>query len=209
MSASRKNKRSENDPLLNEKKMPPPAPPRGFFFIIMILGLISLMTYFFYANVMKKVETITFGQMMEQAKTGKIKTIEIYGYQASGAYHSGGSYNSFKVAVIPEGYLRDKATLDELDGLQKQGFIKLAYKEPNTFLYQLLLSILPLVIIFGLIWYVFFRQFKSVNNQTGIFSFGKSKSRLPPKDRPRVGPCSHHKTSISCQTIVYQNNRGD
>ena len=169
------------------KKKPDKSPPKGIFFIILFSGLIMLMAFFLYRNMEQKVTVIMFEQMLEQAHEGKIKSIIINGNQASGQYRNPDPYDSFKVKVIPEGYLRESEKPKELYALKKQGLIEnIEYAQSNTFLYQLLWTFLPWIFIFGVVWYFFFRQIRSSGNPTGIFSFGRSKTRIPPAHKQKV-----------------------
>ncbi|MCK5578780.1 MAG: ATP-dependent zinc metalloprotease FtsH [Planctomycetes bacterium] len=146
-----------------------------------------LMAFFLYRNMEQKVTVIMFEQMLEQAHEGKIKSIIINGNQASGQYRNPDPYDSFKVKVIPEGYLRESEKPKELYALKKQGLIEnIEYAQSNTFLYQLLWTFLPWIFIFGVVWYFFFRQIRSSGNPTGIFSFGRSKTRIPPAHKQKV-----------------------
>ena len=169
------------------KKKPDKSPPKGIFFIILFSGLIMLMAFFLYRNMEQKVTVIMFEQMLEQAHEGQIKSIIINGNQASGQYRNPDPYDSFKVKVIPEGYLRESEKPKELYALKKQGLIEnIEYAQSNTFLYQLLWTFLPWIFIFGVVWYFFFRQIRSSGNPTGIFSFGRSKTRIPPAHKQKV-----------------------
>ena len=56
--------------------------------------------------------------------------------------------------------------------------------EPNTLLLSLIYTILPIVLIFGLIYFFFIRQIKMAGK--GALSFGKSKARLLTKEKNRT-----------------------
>src|SRR5258707_12515530 len=57
-------------------------------------------------------------------------------------------------------------------------------REPNTMLFSVLWSVLPILIIGGLIWFFFIRQIKMAGK--GALSFGKSKARLLAKERNKT-----------------------
>jgi cell division protease FtsH len=57
-------------------------------------------------------------------------------------------------------------------------------REPNTMLYGVLWSLLPIILIAVLIWFFFIRQIKMAGK--GALSFGKSKARLLAKERNKT-----------------------
>jgi cell division protease FtsH len=57
-------------------------------------------------------------------------------------------------------------------------------REPNTMLLSVVWSVLPIVIIIVLVWFIFIRQIKMAGK--GALSFGKSKARLLAKERNKT-----------------------
>jgi len=57
-------------------------------------------------------------------------------------------------------------------------------REPNTMLFSVMWSILPIVVIAAFIWFFFIRQIKMAGK--GALSFGKSKARLLAKERNKT-----------------------
>jgi len=57
-------------------------------------------------------------------------------------------------------------------------------QEPNTMLLSVLYSVLPLLLIGGLIWFFFIRQIKMAGK--GALSFGKSKARMLAKEKNKT-----------------------
>ncbi len=67
--------------------------------------------------------------------------------------------------------------------LQQHG-VGLAVKPPSTLLIQLVNSVLPVLLVFGLIYFVFMRQMRNAGH--GALSFGKSRARLLNRDTNKV-----------------------
>ena len=61
---------------------------------------------------------------------------------------------------------------------------KFEVRQPNTFLLQLLWGVGPLLLLAGLVWFVFIRQIRMAGK--GALSFGKSKARLMSKEKNKV-----------------------
>lgn len=80
---------------------------------------------------------------------------------------------SFTITTLLNEELRDK--------LLDAGFEP---KEPNTFLVNLFITILPILFLAFLIYFVFIRQIKMAGK--GALSFGKSKARMLSKDKNRT-----------------------
>ncbi|HEY2084252.1 MAG TPA: ATP-dependent zinc metalloprotease FtsH [Verrucomicrobiae bacterium] len=57
-------------------------------------------------------------------------------------------------------------------------------KEPNTMLLSVMMTLLPILLIGGFIWFFFIRQIKMAGK--GALSFGKSKARLLAKERNKT-----------------------
>src|SRR2546423_4224929 len=57
-------------------------------------------------------------------------------------------------------------------------------REPNTMLFSVLWSVLPIIVIAAFIWFFFIRQIKMAGK--GALSFGKSKARLLAKERNKT-----------------------
>lgn len=70
----------------------------------------------------------------------------------------------------------------------------------NTFLSQLLISILPLLLIIGLLYFLFVRQLRNAGR--GAMTFGKSRARMLSRDRDKVvfadvAGCDESKEEVS------------
>jgi cell division protease FtsH len=70
--------------------------------------------------------------------------------------------------------------------LQNPGDRSLTYSSPNTFFLDLLLSLAPWLLIFGLFWFFIVRQMKVPGGSGGVLAFGKSRARLHTKEQSNV-----------------------
>ena len=78
-------------------------------------------------------------------------------------------------------YVRAGDKLEEF--LDKNG-VKLEYVNQNPYMWQIVSSVLPVVIVFGLLYFLFVRQIKAAG--TGALNFGKSRARMLTRDKNRV-----------------------
>jgi len=71
-----------------------------------------------------------------------------------------------------------------MDLLHKHGVTNVKLPPQNPMMWQILSNILPIVLIFGLLYFIFMRQVRSVGH--GAMSFGKSRARMLNRDRKKV-----------------------
>ncbi|MDX2227666.1 MAG: ATP-dependent zinc metalloprotease FtsH [Verrucomicrobiae bacterium] len=68
--------------------------------------------------------------------------------------------------------------------LREKGVKNVEFKSLDNTASRVLWNLLPIVLFFGLIWFLFARQFKQASR--GAFSFGKSKAKMMSRDKNRV-----------------------
>ena len=73
---------------------------------------------------------------------------------------------------------------DKLEEFLDKNGVKLEYVNQNPYLWQIVSSVLPVVLIFGLLYFLFVRQIKAAG--TGALNFGKSRARMLTRDKNRV-----------------------
>ena len=163
------------------------VPPRNWLLWILILGSIPLLMMFqgrkdpkenqisrsflvgLVTNNLVKEGTIYYNPQSSvlQEITGK------YYRSRDGVKLTNEDTVSFTITTLLNEELRDK--------LLDAGFEP---KEPNTFLVNLLVTILPILFVAFLIYFFFIRQIKMAGK--GALSFGKSKARMLSKDKNRT-----------------------
>ena len=163
------------------------VPPRNWLLWILILGSIPVLMMFqgrkdpkenqisrsflvgLVTNNLVKEGTIRYNPQSSvlQEITGK------YYRSRDGVKLTNEDTVSFTIKTLLNEELRDK--------LLDAGFEP---KEPNTFLVNLLVTILPILFVAFLIYFFFIRQIKMAGK--GALSFGKSKARMLSKDKNRT-----------------------
>lgn len=171
-----------NSPGRKEKNNEIKVPPRNWLLWILILGAIPLLMLFQDRKDAKyhTIDRHKFNALVAQKllKAGEIH----YSPQSSvlqeirGVYYENTNSQTeipFKIVTLLNDDLRDE--------LLDAGFEP---KEPNTFLLNLFITILPILFVAFLIYFFFIRQIKMAGK--GALSFGKSKARMLTKEKNRT-----------------------
>jgi phage shock protein C len=133
--------------------------PLGIFSVT-ILGLLVLFLSYHYKYVSPNVKLITFSELQEEARTGKIKNILLKNNRVEGEYKIPGEYRYFKTTSLLTSDWTVK-TIDELRNIV--GPENFDTRENNPWMQQLLCILIPVLLILlvpGLIGYFLFRIFR-------------------------------------------------
>src|SRR3989339_935760 len=160
-------------------------PMKGVLSWAIILSLMFLMMMI----VMKKRDSyaeIGYNpEFVDYVKNGKIEKCEIVKELSGVDYVKGeikndpkapaGSVKKFKVYVQAG---------DELEKLLNANKVTFAYVPQSVYLSTIILNVLPVLLIFGILYFIFMRQVRSAG--TGALSFGKSRARLLSRDKQKM-----------------------
>src|SRR5438093_3951561 len=159
------------------------VPPRNWLLWILILGSIPLLMIFHgrseskYTIISRQdlIKVVDKKQMVEG--TGTIH----YNPQSSVIYEITGKFKTPETGAIVQFKAKTRLNDDLEKKLLDAGFETV---EPNTFLLNLFVTILPILFVAFLIYFFFIRQIKMAGK--GALSFGKSKARMLNKERNRT-----------------------
>jgi cell division protease FtsH len=180
----------------NEKKTEIKVPSRNWLLWILILGCIPVLM-FFHEKKEAKYTQINRQKLVELLTNNAVHidgTIH-YNPQSSVLNEITGTFTQPEVqrpagpgkeAVTAEGpkvpfRCKTKLTPDLESALLNKGF---EVQEPNTFLLNIFVTILPILFVAFLIYFFFIRQIKMAGK--GALSFGKSKARMLSKEKNRT-----------------------
>jgi cell division protease FtsH len=127
-------------------------------------------------------DNINFVQLVEEGKVGKCEIIQ----DMSGPLYVTGELKAGETSEEIPGKFKAflaSADSDTLNWLRQNG-VEADIPPQNPILWHIASSILPIVIIFGLLYFLFIRQMR--NAGSGAMSFGKSRARLLNQDRNKV-----------------------
>jgi cell division protease FtsH len=157
------------------------VPPRTWILWIAILGAIPLLVLF--KDPREQKERLTQAQFLEHFYKGNIKEGVIwFDIQSPLVQEITGTYVA-PGKEVPQKFTASVHIDDSLDRqLRRSG--KFEPRRPNTLMQNMLVSIVPILLIALLIWFVFIRQIKMAGK--GALSFGKSKARLLSKEKNKT-----------------------
>jgi cell division protease FtsH len=170
MSDDRGNKKF--DPKTPNSGNQTPAPNRTILIIITLVTIVSL--YLFIQQIQQD-KSINYDQFLSLIKEGKLKNdkgspLTIYDTgKITGKYYELGEEKPFQTMIPP---IQDGADLYRL--LNEKGVVYRGASSQSPIFTMLLFNILPIVILFIIIWFMF-RQFQGAGNKA--FTFGKSRAR--------------------------------
>jgi cell division protease FtsH len=143
------------------------------FFIVIIVGGITLFSLLFQDA--DKPKEIPLSEAITMSQNNQIKSILVDGDTLLITKTDGTEYKAFK---------ESNATIYDIEGLNLEGVEELDVKDSSSFNWGgLLINFLPLLIFGGLLFFLF-RQARGANSQA--LSFGRSRARLFPADKPQV-----------------------
>lgn len=156
-------------------------PMRGlaisFLMMAVFLTVLHLVT-----NSSKSENEIDYSTFMQMLDEGKIAKVEI-SHDGTGNYYA--SMESKEPSAAGTTQFRSHIILtDELmEDLNASG-VQVRIKQPNTVLKGILVNIVPFILIFGIIYFIFIRQMKNAGR--GAMSFGKSRAKLLTQDKNKI-----------------------
>ena len=164
---------------------PPPANPmRGILAWVLILSMVLLMVHL-YMNKQANYEEIAFNpDFVNLAKNSQLAKCEVFRNELGAIdFIQGDVVKDDTIADMPDKF-KVFAVGDDTQKILLEYNVDYKVVRRNPFVGQLLTNILPVVIIFGLLYFFFIRQLR--NAGSGAMSFGKSRAKMLAQDKHRV-----------------------
>jgi len=150
---------------------------RGFAFWLFLFALILIGQQLFIGG--QKAERLDYSpDFMELVKEGRIRTCEIV-RDTAGAEYITGELTSLDSKGTPQTFRVEVVITEKLLADLEENNITFKVR-PQSVFFQMLVGALPFIVIFGLIYFFFFRQMKMAGGRA--MSFGKSRAKLMKKD---------------------------
>ncbi len=163
------------------KKGPPPMPLRGLAISFLMMAIFLTVLHLF-SNSSKQLTELDYTDFMTKVKDGRIAKVDIASDGAGNHYVVGESKDLDKAGTTR--FRTDIILTDKLmDQLDASG-VQVNIKRPRTVLISVLANIVPFILIFGIIYFVFIRQMKNAGR--GAMSFGKSRAKLLTQDKNKI-----------------------
>ena len=173
-----------NNPQDPQGKRRPPMPMRALLAWVMLLAL----AFTFYQLVTQhsaKQESLPYSpEFLALLQEGRINKCEVV-MEVSGQHFIRGELKDIDPATGKPGAFRVEVPITEnLVEKLTEAKVPFAFKPQNPLLWQILSSTLPFLLIFGVIYFFFYRNMAS--GSRGAFSFGKSRARLMTRDTNKI-----------------------
>ncbi len=182
---------SDEPPARGGDRRPPegagaPNPMRGIMAWVVILAM-GLLMWALYREQQNKLDVIPYHPDFTQyVIEGHVKTCEII-REPSGVQFLRGELTE-EAAATEGAPAKFKVYITDADKDLRQFLVDhgVAFSIPpqNPYLWQIVSSVIPVLLIFGLLYFLFVRQLRSAGH--GALSFGKSRARLLNRDNKKV-----------------------
>ncbi len=162
----------------------PPPPVRGLLAWGVLLG-VGLLMWAYYREQAEHREVIDYNPTFIQlVQSNMVAKCEIVRDQTGAQYVQGTLIEA--TDGTPGGKKFRVNIIDASKDLQilSAHNVPTNVAQPNPYVYTLLSSVLPVLLIFGLLYFLFMRQIRSAGH--GALSFGKSRARLLNRDNKKV-----------------------
>ncbi len=178
----------------DQRTQPPPLPQmRGVVAWLTILAMMLLLGFLWVKRQESAQQTISyrpdFVQLVESNRIAKCEIIR----DVSGLTYVQGEAKAPESATGKDAKLQrfrayidsvDTELMAELRGLLDEHHVDYSFPPQNPLVWQILSSILPIVLIFGVLYFLFMRQIRSAGH--GALSFGKSRAKLLSRDKNKI-----------------------
>ncbi len=167
-------------------KNEPPAPliPRGLLIWLVVFALL-MMAYQYYQKGQETVQTLKFNPdfvlRVEQKNVIECEVVEeISGNQyivgtLKDIDRQTGKLKRFKVDVM---------FTDDMPKWLRDNGVKFSFSRQSPYLWQIVSSVAPVLLLLGLLYFMFSRQMKAAGH--GALNFGKSRAKMMARDKNKV-----------------------
>ncbi len=164
-----------------DKKGPPPMPMRGLAISFLMMAIFLTVLHLI-SNSSQSTNEIEYSDFINMVESGRVSKVDIAHDGAGNHYVTGESMDLNKSGTTR---FRAEIILTEnlMKLLQDKG-VQVKVKRPKTMLVSILANVVPFILIFGIIYFIFIRQMKNAGR--GAMSFGKSRAKLLTQDKNKV-----------------------
>jgi cell division protease FtsH len=154
---------------------------RGLAISFLMMAIFLTVLHLF-SNSSQNANEIEYTDFVKMVKAGRIAKVDISHDGAGNHYVTGDSKDLNQSGTTQ---FRTEIILTEpLMTLLEDNGVQVKVKRPKTMLVSILANILPFILIFGIIYFIFIRQMKNAGR--GAMSFGKSRAKLLTQDKNKI-----------------------
>lgn len=176
-------------PPSDQKKKPelgttPKFSPRGLLIWFALIGLM-LMAYQYYREDQQPTAELSYNpDFVKLVESGEIPECEIVS-EISGNQYIRGTQKSIDSRTGKQKHFKvDVMVTDALPGWLREHDVKFKFRRESPYFWQIVSSALPILLLLGLLWFMFSRQMKGMGQ--GALSFGKSRAKMMARDKNKV-----------------------
>jgi cell division protease FtsH len=122
-----------------------------------------------------------FVQLVEKGEVPECEIVE----ELSGGQSIMGTQKSMDPRTgRPKRFKVDVRVTDDMPKWLREHGVKFSFRRQNPYVWQLVSAALPVLLLLGLLWFMFSRQMKTMGH--GALSFGKSRAKMMTRDKNKV-----------------------
>ncbi|NCC50732.1 MAG: ATP-dependent metallopeptidase FtsH/Yme1/Tma family protein [Spartobacteria bacterium] len=159
-------------------------PMRGLAVWLLLIALF-LTLFQLFAQKEEKHPKISYNpDFVNKVNEGKVRKCEIV-LEVSGFQFIRGELNELDPKTgRPRRFKVDVVVTDELPKWLEENGVSFEYKQQNPYLWQIISSAVPFLLLIGLLYFLFVRQMRIAGR--GAMSFGKSRARMLTRDKNAI-----------------------
>ncbi len=162
----------------------PGMPPRGLLLWLMAMTL-AMFAYHLYLNSRDPLERAPYHPDFTQwVEKGRVTECEIVEEISGQQYITGVLRDVDERTGKPRRFRVDVMVTDDLPAWLRQHQVRFSFRRQNPYFWQIVSSVLPVLLILGLLYFFFIRQVRAVGH--GAMNFGKSRAKMLTRERNRV-----------------------
>jgi cell division protease FtsH len=165
----------------SEKKGPPPMPMRGLAISFLMMAVFLTVLHLF-SNSTKQTSVVDYTAFVNMVNSGRIAKVDLANDGAGNHYVTGES-KDLNAAGMTQ-FRTEIILTEKLMELLESNGVQVNVKRPKTMLVSILANVVPFILIFGIIYFLFIRQMKNAGR--GAMSFGKSRAKLMTQDKNKI-----------------------
>jgi len=164
---------------------PPKFNPRGMLLWFAVFGLMLLTYQYFYKGEQQIVAEMKYNpDFVQLVEKGEIPECEIVAEISGNQYIQGTQKSIDAVTGKPKKFKVDVMVTDDMPKWLREHGVKFGFKRDSPYFWQIVSSALPVLLLLGLLWFMFSRQMKGMGQ--GALSFGKSRAKMLNRDKNKV-----------------------
>ncbi len=163
---------------------PPKFSPRGLFLWFAVFSLM-LMAYQYYKGEQQVAAPMAYNpDFVSLVEKGEIPECEVVSEISGNQYIQGSLKTIDPRTGKPKQFKVDVMVTDDLPTWLREHGVKFAFRRDSPYFWQIVSSALPVLLLLGLLWFMFSRQMKGMGQ--GAMSFGKSRAKMLNRDKNKV-----------------------